>query len=136
MHDKAGSLNFQIATSKEDETCATFVFHNETHTLGNSLRYIIMKKWVIGIVSLSPILKHLRSIQQILICPYTVYWKMWKNVNLSSLVTWALMLFMFVCVCLIILALKQNFAVTVYHIRQKIKSTSEFKQKVKKKHKI
>lgn len=32
--DSAGSL---------DETCKTFVFHNEDHTLGNSLRYMIMK---------------------------------------------------------------------------------------------
>lgn len=27
----------------DDETCATFVLHKEDHTLGNSLRYIIMK---------------------------------------------------------------------------------------------
>ncbi|KAM7443979.1 DNA-directed RNA polymerases I and III subunit RPAC2 [Porites harrisoni] len=27
----------------DDETCATFVLHEEDHTLGNSLRYIIMK---------------------------------------------------------------------------------------------
>jgi DNA-directed RNA polymerase I and III subunit RPAC2 len=26
-----------------DESVATFVFHNETHTLGNSLRHILMK---------------------------------------------------------------------------------------------
>ncbi|ESO89545.1 hypothetical protein LOTGIDRAFT_125219, partial [Lottia gigantea] len=26
-----------------DESCKTFVMHNEDHTLGNSLRYIIMK---------------------------------------------------------------------------------------------
>lgn len=32
--DSAGSL---------DETCKTFVFHNEDHTLGNSLRYMVMK---------------------------------------------------------------------------------------------
>ncbi|KAL4230165.1 DNA-directed RNA polymerases I and III subunit RPAC2 [Mactra antiquata] len=28
---------------KEDETCKTFVFNKEDHTLGNSLRYVIMK---------------------------------------------------------------------------------------------
>ncbi|KAK2188395.1 hypothetical protein NP493_133g02008 [Ridgeia piscesae] len=27
----------------EDETCKTFVLHNEDHTLGNALRYMIMK---------------------------------------------------------------------------------------------
>ncbi|XP_031561711.1 DNA-directed RNA polymerases I and III subunit RPAC2-like [Actinia tenebrosa] len=27
----------------DDETCATFVMHEEDHTLGNSLRYIVMK---------------------------------------------------------------------------------------------
>ncbi|KXJ23972.1 DNA-directed RNA polymerases I and III subunit RPAC2 [Exaiptasia diaphana] len=27
----------------DDETCATFVMHGEDHTLGNSLRYMIMK---------------------------------------------------------------------------------------------
>jgi len=31
--------------SEDDETCATFVLHEEDHTLGNSLRYIIMKKY-------------------------------------------------------------------------------------------
>ena len=30
--------------TSEDETCQTFVMHDEDHTLGNSLRYIIMKK--------------------------------------------------------------------------------------------
>lgn len=30
--------------SSDDETCRTFVMHNEDHTLGNALRYIIMKK--------------------------------------------------------------------------------------------
>ncbi|XP_045204968.1 DNA-directed RNA polymerases I and III subunit RPAC2-like [Mercenaria mercenaria] len=28
---------------EEDETCQTFVLNNEDHTLGNSLRYVIMK---------------------------------------------------------------------------------------------
>lgn len=28
---------------KDDETCCTFVLHDEDHTLGNSLRYMIMK---------------------------------------------------------------------------------------------
>ncbi|XP_068702375.1 DNA-directed RNA polymerases I and III subunit RPAC2-like isoform X1 [Montipora foliosa] len=36
-----------IATGDpDDETCATFVLHEEDHTLGNSLRYIIMKKYL------------------------------------------------------------------------------------------
>lgn len=30
-------------TNSEDETCQTFVLHNEDHTIGNSLRYMIMK---------------------------------------------------------------------------------------------
>ncbi|XP_060583341.1 DNA-directed RNA polymerases I and III subunit RPAC2-like [Ruditapes philippinarum] len=29
--------------AEEDETCQTFVLNNEDHTLGNSLRYMIMK---------------------------------------------------------------------------------------------
>jgi len=28
----------------DDITCMTFVLHGEDHTLGNALRYIIMKK--------------------------------------------------------------------------------------------
>ncbi|XP_071087882.1 DNA-directed RNA polymerases I and III subunit RPAC2-like isoform X1 [Haliotis cracherodii] len=33
-----------IQTGEEDdETCRTFVMHNEDHTLGNSLRYVLMK---------------------------------------------------------------------------------------------
>lgn len=40
-------LSLQMPTgSEDDETCATFVLHEEDHTLGNSLRYIIMKKLV------------------------------------------------------------------------------------------
>lgn len=26
-----------------DETCLTFVFHNEDHTLGNALRYVLIR---------------------------------------------------------------------------------------------
>lgn len=38
------SIYLQVATGKEeDETCQTFVMHDEDHTLGNSLRYMIMK---------------------------------------------------------------------------------------------
>lgn len=29
--------------SDDDETCCTFLLHNEDHTLGNSLRYMILK---------------------------------------------------------------------------------------------
>ncbi|GFX28639.1 DNA-directed RNA polymerases I and III subunit RPAC2 [Trichonephila clavipes] len=32
-----------LASSEEDITCRTFVLHNEDHTLGNALRYIISK---------------------------------------------------------------------------------------------
>jgi DNA-directed RNA polymerase subunit L len=34
----------EIIPAPNDSTVATFVIHNETHTLGNSLRYILMKK--------------------------------------------------------------------------------------------
>jgi len=30
----------------EDSTCVTCVFLNEDHTLGNSLRYVLMKKLI------------------------------------------------------------------------------------------
>ena len=33
-------------TGTEDETSVTFVLDKEDHTLGNSLRYMVMKKWV------------------------------------------------------------------------------------------
>ncbi|XP_076319436.1 DNA-directed RNA polymerases I and III subunit RPAC2-like [Tachypleus tridentatus] len=29
--------------NEEDETCVTYVLHGEDHTLGNALRYVIMK---------------------------------------------------------------------------------------------
>lgn len=32
--------------ASEDGTAASFQIKNEDHTLGNSLRYMIMKKWV------------------------------------------------------------------------------------------
>lgn len=37
---------FQLATEagSEDETSMTFVIDKEDHTLGNSLRYMVMKK--------------------------------------------------------------------------------------------
>lgn len=37
---------FQIQADGADEGCVTFVMHDEDHTLGNSLRYMIMKKSV------------------------------------------------------------------------------------------
>ncbi|XP_071124479.1 DNA-directed RNA polymerases I and III subunit RPAC2-like [Mytilus galloprovincialis] len=42
---EVGSHRLEVIETpgEEDETCKTFVFHNEDHTLGNSLRYIIMK---------------------------------------------------------------------------------------------
>lgn len=30
----------------DTDTCATFTFHDEDHTLGNSLHYVLMKKYV------------------------------------------------------------------------------------------
>lgn len=52
-HVKPGSMESSDQSNKKrlevvdsgslDETCKTFVFHNEDHTLGNSLRYMIMK---------------------------------------------------------------------------------------------
>merc|ERR1712179_255744 len=32
-----------VASTSEDESCKTFVLHSEDHTLGNSLRYVVMK---------------------------------------------------------------------------------------------
>ncbi|XP_013419941.1 DNA-directed RNA polymerases I and III subunit RPAC2-like [Lingula anatina] len=40
---EVGRLEVVEPENPEDETCRTFVMHNEDHTLGNSLRYIIMK---------------------------------------------------------------------------------------------
>lgn len=40
------SVVFQIQADGADEGCVTFVMHDEDHTLGNSLRYMIMKKSV------------------------------------------------------------------------------------------
>ena len=34
---------------EEDEACKTFVLNKEDHTLGNSLRYVIMKKYVLNV---------------------------------------------------------------------------------------
>ncbi|TPX71814.1 DNA-directed RNA polymerase [Spizellomyces sp. 'palustris'] len=39
-----GAIKFEvISTDESDPTCATFCIHDEDHTLGNSLRYMIMK---------------------------------------------------------------------------------------------
>lgn len=48
MHDLIPNIcihRIEVAKLKDDddERCRTFVLHNEDHTLGNSLRYIIMK---------------------------------------------------------------------------------------------
>ncbi|XP_033111888.1 DNA-directed RNA polymerases I and III subunit RPAC2-like [Anneissia japonica] len=40
---KKRRLEVVQAKDVEDETCATYVMHGEDHTLGNSLRYMIMK---------------------------------------------------------------------------------------------
>ncbi|KAL3879047.1 hypothetical protein ACJMK2_031361 [Sinanodonta woodiana] len=37
------NLELSSTGSDEDETCRTFIFRNEDHTLGNALRYIIMR---------------------------------------------------------------------------------------------
>jgi hypothetical protein len=39
-----GFEQFKVLTGSEDPTCVTFQFVNETHTLGNILRWFIMKK--------------------------------------------------------------------------------------------
>uniref|UniRef100_A0A8C4QQA3 DNA-directed RNA polymerases I and III subunit RPAC2 n=1 Tax=Eptatretus burgeri TaxID=7764 RepID=A0A8C4QQA3_EPTBU len=36
-------LFFQLQAEGVDETCVTFVLHEQDHTLGNALRYMIMK---------------------------------------------------------------------------------------------
>jgi DNA-directed RNA polymerase I and III subunit RPAC2 len=41
--DRIDSLPTVEIQHGTDETVATFIFHNETHTLGNSLRHILMK---------------------------------------------------------------------------------------------
>lgn len=38
---------FKVQADGADEGCVTFVMHDEDHTLGNSLRYIVMKKSVV-----------------------------------------------------------------------------------------
>jgi hypothetical protein len=35
----------QSSIAKEGDTCVTFMINDEDHTLGNALRYIIMKKY-------------------------------------------------------------------------------------------
>uniref|UniRef100_A0A8C6KFH9 DNA-directed RNA polymerase RBP11-like dimerisation domain-containing protein n=1 Tax=Nothobranchius furzeri TaxID=105023 RepID=A0A8C6KFH9_NOTFU len=40
------SLSRMVQADGADEGCVTFVMHDEDHTLGNSLRYMIMKKSV------------------------------------------------------------------------------------------
>jgi len=40
---------FQILTHNEtgiDETCQTFIMNDEDHTLGNALKYFVIRKWV------------------------------------------------------------------------------------------
>ena len=37
------TLEVATSTEGEDETCVTYVMHHEDHTIGNSLRYMIMK---------------------------------------------------------------------------------------------
>lgn len=34
----------QVQTEEADKSCVTFVLHNEDHTFGNALRYMIMKE--------------------------------------------------------------------------------------------
>ncbi|XP_030044393.1 DNA-directed RNA polymerases I and III subunit RPAC2-like [Microcaecilia unicolor] len=36
-------MSLKVQANGTDETCATFVLLNEDHTLGNALRYMIMK---------------------------------------------------------------------------------------------
>lgn len=37
------TLEVATSTEGEDETCVTYVMHHEDHTIGNSLRYMILK---------------------------------------------------------------------------------------------
>lgn len=37
------TLDIAPTTEPEDETCVTYVMHHEDHTIGNSLRYMILK---------------------------------------------------------------------------------------------
>lgn len=37
----------QVQADGADDGCVTFVLHDEDHTLGNALRYMIMKKYVL-----------------------------------------------------------------------------------------
>ncbi|XP_051514591.1 DNA-directed RNA polymerases I and III subunit RPAC2 isoform X2 [Myxocyprinus asiaticus] len=39
----ASALSEKVCADGADEGCVTFVLHEEDHTLGNSLRYMIMK---------------------------------------------------------------------------------------------
>jgi len=39
------TTNFQLPGHSEDMTAVTFQILDEDHTLGNALRYIIMKKY-------------------------------------------------------------------------------------------
>lgn len=49
---------FQVQADGADEGCVTFVMHDEDHTLGNSLRYMVMKKSVVlcPLFNISPFL--------------------------------------------------------------------------------
>lgn len=38
----------QNSTAQDGDTCVTFMLNNEDHTIGNALRYIIMKKYVVA----------------------------------------------------------------------------------------
>jgi DNA-directed RNA polymerases I and III subunit RPAC2 len=46
-------VNFQLPGHSEDLTAVTFQIQDESHTLGNALRYIIMKKYALPLFSLS-----------------------------------------------------------------------------------
>jgi len=42
-------LSLQILTHSSngiDETCQTFIMNDEDHTLGNALKYFVIRKWV------------------------------------------------------------------------------------------
>lgn len=43
MTEKKTKIEVLTSENKEDETMCTFVLHGEDHTLGNPLRYIILK---------------------------------------------------------------------------------------------
>jgi DNA-directed RNA polymerase subunit L len=49
-------MSYQLPGSSA--TAASFEFLDEGHTLGNALRYIIMKKYVVSVIPVLALLEH------------------------------------------------------------------------------